>query len=626
MSSDDDDERRLAKRAKLDQEDDTVRPTDMYLDTIDRTALDFDFERLCSVTLSHHHVYSCLVCGKFFQGRGAKSPAYAHSIGPEDHHVFVNLESRRCYVLPDGYEVDDPSLNDIRHLLQPTFTRETLDELDHSLTPKYDLVGHAYYPGFIGVNNVKHNSYINSILVSLAHVRPLRDYFILDHRPNNQESSQLVKRFSLFLKKFWNPRQFKSQVSPHELLQQIDLDSKGRFKLNDTTEGGRGDPGEFLSWFLNQLHRDLGGNRKPNSSIIYSTFQGELRIDDQQVLKSGEYGSKPKFDLDREIKTTKTPFLFLTLDLPPPPLFQSHLQNDIIPQISLQSLLSKYNGHTTLETLLPSTTTGGGGGGGETTTLTKNELNLRRFKLERLPEFVVLWVKRFRTNRFQEEEKNPTIVNFPLRGVDFKDCKFPPFWFERRIEPEVKPEFEKKPLIPLSLSFTDVDHEEGGDALEKYYDLVSNVTHTSLAGTARSETQWKTYVHLTPARDSRGEGFLPIRRGGGGGGGGTTEKTTTTEEERKTDDDDDDEKKKKDKTTRIVKEEDEKWFEMQDLTVQEIEKGLVGLGESYIQIWERRRPFGKHEVEVEQPKPKIKGVAGQVLHRQQQQQQQQKRK
>jgi hypothetical protein len=37
--------------------------------------------------------------------------------------------------------------------------------------------------------------------------------------------------------------------------------------------------------------------------IIYSTFQGELRVDDQQVLKSGEYGSKPKFDLDRGKKT-----------------------------------------------------------------------------------------------------------------------------------------------------------------------------------------------------------------------------------------------------------------------------------------------------------------------------------
>jgi U4/U6.U5 tri-snRNP-associated protein 2 len=39
-----------------------------YLDTIDRHRLDFDFEKLCSVSLSNLNVYACLVCGKYFQG------------------------------------------------------------------------------------------------------------------------------------------------------------------------------------------------------------------------------------------------------------------------------------------------------------------------------------------------------------------------------------------------------------------------------------------------------------------------------------------------------------------------------------------------------------------------------
>ena len=39
-----------------------------YLDTINRTVLDFDFEKLCSVTLTRINVYACLVCGKYFQG------------------------------------------------------------------------------------------------------------------------------------------------------------------------------------------------------------------------------------------------------------------------------------------------------------------------------------------------------------------------------------------------------------------------------------------------------------------------------------------------------------------------------------------------------------------------------
>jgi hypothetical protein len=39
-----------------------------YLDTINRQVLDFDFEKLCSVSLSRINVYACLVCGKYFQG------------------------------------------------------------------------------------------------------------------------------------------------------------------------------------------------------------------------------------------------------------------------------------------------------------------------------------------------------------------------------------------------------------------------------------------------------------------------------------------------------------------------------------------------------------------------------
>lgn len=45
-----------------------------YLDTVNRQLLDFDMEKLCSVTLTNMNVYSCLVCGSFFQGRGQNTP------------------------------------------------------------------------------------------------------------------------------------------------------------------------------------------------------------------------------------------------------------------------------------------------------------------------------------------------------------------------------------------------------------------------------------------------------------------------------------------------------------------------------------------------------------------------
>lgn len=48
-----------------------------------------------------------------------------------------------------------------------------------------------------------------------------------------------------------------------------------------------------------------------------------------------------------EIKSNTTPFLFLAVDLPPPPLFQDSVEKNIIPQVNIASVLSKYDGVTT---------------------------------------------------------------------------------------------------------------------------------------------------------------------------------------------------------------------------------------------------------------------------------------
>jgi hypothetical protein len=118
---------RPTKKAKVDQNDvdldldldneevpmeevNAAGASDLYLDTVhsfhiqpsfeltesqvNRAVLDFDFEKVCSVSSSNINVYACLVCGKYFQGRGRKSPAYAHSIH-DDHHVFMNLGSTK---------------------------------------------------------------------------------------------------------------------------------------------------------------------------------------------------------------------------------------------------------------------------------------------------------------------------------------------------------------------------------------------------------------------------------------------------------------------------------------------------------------------------------------------------
>jgi U4/U6.U5 tri-snRNP-associated protein 2 len=77
------------------------------VDSINRHMLDFDFEKVCSVTNSHLNVYACLVCGKYYQGRSRGSAAYFHSL--ENHHmVFMKLETGKVYCIPDNYEVTNP--------------------------------------------------------------------------------------------------------------------------------------------------------------------------------------------------------------------------------------------------------------------------------------------------------------------------------------------------------------------------------------------------------------------------------------------------------------------------------------------------------------------------------------
>ena len=122
--------------------------TDLYLDTINRSVLDFDFEKLCSVTLSNINVYACLVCGKYYQGRGPKSHAYFHAL-EVGHHVYVNMQTKKVYVLPEGYEVKSKSLEDIKFVVDPQLSKDEVGKLDREAKVAWDLGGKKYRPGMI---------------------------------------------------------------------------------------------------------------------------------------------------------------------------------------------------------------------------------------------------------------------------------------------------------------------------------------------------------------------------------------------------------------------------------------------------------------------------------------------
>ncbi|KAB8239775.1 ubiquitin carboxyl-terminal hydrolase family protein [Aspergillus alliaceus] len=367
---------------------------DLYLDTINREILDFDFEKLCSVSLSNINVYACLVCGKYFQGRGPKSHAYYHAL-EVSHHVFVNMGTKKVYVLPEGYEVNNKSLDDIKYVVDPHYSKEEVSKLDKEVHDAFDLAGNRYRPGFVGMNNIKANDYLNVVVQLLAHVFPIRNYFLLHEFPV-PGTPQLALRFSTLVRKLWNPKAFRSHVSPHELLQEIALRSSKRFTLTQQS-----DPVDFMSWFLNNLHLSLGGSRKLSktpTSVIHAAFQGHLKIESQAITAhSDTQNARLVFTESGDIKSQTIPFLILTLDLPPTPLFQSANRESIIPHVPLTTLLNKYNGITASEKLAH---------------------RVRHRLLHPLPPYLLFHIKRFSKNRFVSE-RNPTIVTFPSpRSLD----------------------------------------------------------------------------------------------------------------------------------------------------------------------------------------------------------------
>eukprot|EP00906_Rhabdomonas_costata_P017986 RCo026228 len=222
-----------------------------YLDTIDRASLDFDFEKLCTVSLTNLNVYGCLVCGKYFHGRAKGTPAFNHSLS-SGHHVFINLETALVYCLPDSYEVKDPSLADIKYNLNPTYTEAQIQSLTKVPRKSRGLDGHEFRPGFVGLNNLKHTDYLSAVLQALAHIPELLDFYMRPFPLSGSRVPLLTLRFGELLRKIWNGRAFKGQVSPHELMQAITLKSKKKFQI-----GHPGDPVELLQFLFRLLREEV---------------------------------------------------------------------------------------------------------------------------------------------------------------------------------------------------------------------------------------------------------------------------------------------------------------------------------------------------------------------------------
>ncbi|KUF69638.1 mRNA-splicing protein ubp10 [Phytophthora nicotianae] len=467
-----------------------------YLDTINHQLLDFDFEKVCSISLSDQNVYACLVCGKYFQGRGRNTHAFTHSV-QSSHHVFINLQTDRIYCLPDNYEVVDNTLKPVQDALRPSFEETQIAQLDQNRILAQDAFGVSYLPGFIGLNNLKHTDYINVVVQALAHVPPLRDFFLANKM--GKVKSKLVLRFGELLRKMWSPHNFKNTISPHELVQEIS--GFVEVTTNDETKAASADPTERES----------------------------------------------------AVSTVVSPFLMMSLDLPSTPLFKDSQGGNIIPQIPLFTVLEKYNGSRVTHVLQGS-----------------HRLK-KTYQIDSLPAYLIFHVKRFTRNNFFIE-KNPTIVNFPVKNLELRDYL--------KLDQNLPTEEElREKSIPELRALLRKHNQSTEDCVEKA-DLVEKILRVTLPCTkyapilaalhftiifTHSCCHYFNRYNLVAniCHDS------PVTTGQEA----ALQTNPLTEGSYR---------------VHVQNRATEQWYEIQDLHVQETMPQLIGVSESYLMIYERK--------------------------------------
>ena len=115
-----------------------------------------------------------------------------------------------------------------------------------------------------------------------------------------------------------------------------------------------------VSWLLNGLHQGVGGTRKAGSSVIHQAFQGRVLVTTRQrktaAVKRKEEelrqaaGDFTQAEADAEAEAAEeddkegmtdwsreeaeVPFLVLSLEIPPTPLFKDSQGGNVIPQVT----------------------------------------------------------------------------------------------------------------------------------------------------------------------------------------------------------------------------------------------------------------------------------------------------
>ncbi len=135
-------------------------------------------------------------------------------------------------------------------------------------------------------------------------------------------------------------------------------------------------------------------------------------FEEQQLLGQEALSAQPTLSVEGAgdgwvQSVTEVPFSHLSVDIPPCPLFRDSHGGLVIPQVPLQQLLRKFDGHTWSDQV------------------SKDQHVRKQYRIQKLPQFLVLHLARFTKNNFYLE-KNSTIATFPVKNLEMRDFLFSP--------------------------------------------------------------------------------------------------------------------------------------------------------------------------------------------------------
>ncbi|KAK9172619.1 Ubiquitin carboxyl-terminal hydrolase family protein [Cryptosporidium meleagridis] len=285
-----------------------------YLSSIKRSVLDFDYEKICSVTLREEHIYCCLVCGINYQGKGKDSIAYKHSLELR-HHLFINLTNSSIICLPNDYEIYEHSLEDIKGYLQPRFNSEIISSSLYDVSRTFD--GIEFFPGFIGLSNFGNNDSLNSIILILSRITEFRD-LCLSYQLYSKEIEKRIPDPLLFsiiesIQKIYNPNNLKGKFSPYNLVKIIEKKSNGKFsfsKISNSSTSSNSfiqsnvgiqsstliDPMALFSWIIYYLKKKIDKYLRKFQIKFIPDIQKDANKSHMNIIDAcirGELNKKP---------------------------------------------------------------------------------------------------------------------------------------------------------------------------------------------------------------------------------------------------------------------------------------------------------------------------------------------